>query len=316
MALPYQPGRPRRRVAATAEVRLTRWIADQITKRCDHQITPALLQSWLRAWPWILILDGLDEVTQATIRRRLIEIIDEFIADADDIDADLMVVVTTRPSGFTERFASEGFAELHLLPLEPLGATAFASLVIKDRLADDPERRDTVEQRLAIAQTDPAQQRLMETPLQVLIMSFIHERFATLPSHRYRLFTRTTRRSTTENEASETISPGGSVNTRRTLTTSKSGSVSSSELARRSPAPDRPQRPPLRNEAGAAGVSPTQPRSGETETRCVSHPNSPCAPRQGRRSRRLRALLSGLQRPNSCHSAIHHVRVRRCRRAF
>ena len=190
MALPYQPGRPRRRVAATAEVRLTRWIADQITKRCDHQITPALLQSWLRAWPWILILDGLDEVTQAPIRRRLIEIIDEFIADADDIDADLMVVVTTRPSGFSERFASEGFAELHLLPLEPLGATAFASLVIKDRLADDPERRDTVEQRLAIAQTDPAQQRLMETPLQVMIMSFNLERFATLPSDRYRLFTR------------------------------------------------------------------------------------------------------------------------------
>ena len=190
MALPYQPGRPRRRVAATAEVRLTRWIADQITKRCDHQITPALLQSWLRAWPWILILDGLDEVTQAPIRRRLIEIIDEFIADADDIDADLMVVVTTRPSGFSERFASEGFAELHLLPLEPLGATAFASLVIKDGLADDPERRDTVEQRLATAQTDPAQQRLMETPLQVMIMSFNLERFATLPSDRYRLFTR------------------------------------------------------------------------------------------------------------------------------
>lgn len=177
-------------IAATGQVRLTRWISDQITKRCDHEITPVLLQSWLRAWPWILILDGLDEVTQASTRRRLIEIIDEFIVDADAIDADLMVVVTTRPSGFTERFASEGFAELHLLPLEPSGATAFASLVIKDRLGDDPERRDIVEQRLAIAQTDPAQQRLMETPLQVMIMSFILERFATLPSDRYRLFTR------------------------------------------------------------------------------------------------------------------------------
>jgi hypothetical protein len=177
-------------IAVTGEVRLTRWIADQITKRCDHQITPALLQSWLRAWPWILILDGLDEVTQAPTRRRLIEIIDEFIADADDVDADLLVVVTTRPSGFTERFASEAFAELHLLPLEPSGATAFASLVIRERLADDPERRDTVEQRLAIAQKDPAQQRLMETPLQVMIMSFILERFATLPADRYRLFTR------------------------------------------------------------------------------------------------------------------------------
>ena len=30
----------------------------------------------------------------------------------------------------------------------------------------------------------------METPLQVMIMSFILERFATLPSDRYRLFTR------------------------------------------------------------------------------------------------------------------------------
>ncbi|MDN5798153.1 MAG: hypothetical protein L0H79_20730 [Intrasporangium sp.] len=177
-------------ITATGEVRLSRWIANQITKRCDHEITPALLQTWLRTWPSLLVLDGLDEVTAAPTRRRLIELIDELVSDAEDADMDLMVVITTRPAGFTETFASQSFTDLQLLPLAPEAAATFAALVVSDRLADDPERRDTVEQRLDIARRDPAQQRLMETPLQVMIMSFILERFATLPSDRYRLFSR------------------------------------------------------------------------------------------------------------------------------
>ena len=44
---------------------LMRYVADRISKKSNHgTVTPATLTSWLRAWPWLVVFDGLDEVTE------------------------------------------------------------------------------------------------------------------------------------------------------------------------------------------------------------------------------------------------------------
>ena len=115
-------------------------------------LKPVTLRQWLRRWPWLLVLDGLDEVTSPEVRRRILDEIESFVDEADEEDADLLVVVTTRPTGYTERIAPSG-----ILPSSTCG-TSMANpqrstdgLVTVRRLADDLDRRDQVLARFAEA---------------------------------------------------------------------------------------------------------------------------------------------------------------------
>jgi adenylate kinase family enzyme len=169
---------------------ILRWLAASVSKRVTENVTPGMLKSWLRAWPWALILDGLDEVTSPQTRDELINMIGDFEDEAAEVDADMMMVITTRPMGYDNQFNQFRFVHLTMKPLSASAARAFASRVTDVRLADDPERHEQVARRMAEAAADPAKSHLLQTPLQVMVMSFILERFANLPPDRYRLFGR------------------------------------------------------------------------------------------------------------------------------
>jgi hypothetical protein len=169
---------------------LLRWLSDKVSLRAEIDITPAALRQWLQAWPWLLVLDGLDEVTSPEVRRRITDEIEAFTESADEADADLYVVVTTRPTGYTERIAPERFAQFDLRYLDAETAAGYGRLVTSLRLAGDLDRRDQVLARFNRHLADPAMARLMQTPLQVLIMTVILERAGNLPPDRYQLFWR------------------------------------------------------------------------------------------------------------------------------
>jgi hypothetical protein len=169
---------------------LIRWISEIVTKRSSFTIEPAMLTSWLRVWPWALVLDGLDEVTSPEVRRKVLDEIEHFVEVADYLDADVLIVVTTRPTGYTERVSPQDFVQLDLGYLEPSKAFEYGSLVINRRLASDYERLDTALSQFSKAAHDPNAQRLLKTPLQVLILTFILERLGALPADRYHLFWR------------------------------------------------------------------------------------------------------------------------------
>ncbi|MFJ4793340.1 NACHT domain-containing protein [Kitasatospora purpeofusca] len=175
-------------LASSPEMSLLRWISQQISKRTDRNTTPQELREWLGAWPWALILDGLDEVPSQEARRLVYEKIDELLTTAEDRDADLLVVVTTRPTGYDERLPEEAFCHLMLKRLPTAQAATFAQQISDKRFTDDEEMRTRVAERMINASEDPITRRLMETPLQVTIMSFIVEKFPTLPPDRYSLF--------------------------------------------------------------------------------------------------------------------------------
>lgn len=171
-----------------ADTSLLRWISSLITKRAVYEVAPAQLNTWLRVCPWAVILDGLDEVPSSRARQQLYEQIEEFTSQAEDVNADLLVVLTTRPTGYDERLPAPWFEHLDLRPLPAAESARFAARLTAKRFEEDPEMRAQVAARMAKAAADPTTARLMETPLQVTVMSLIVEKFPTLPSDRYTLF--------------------------------------------------------------------------------------------------------------------------------
>lgn len=171
-----------------AQTSLLRWISTRVSDRADVAVQPSQLNSWLRVCPWVVILDGLDEVPSLQSRRDLYEQIEVFLANAEELDADLLMVVTTRPTGYEERLPEPGFEHLALQPLPAAESASFAARLTAKRFKNDPEMKSEVATRMAAAADDPTTARLMETPLQVTVMSMIVEKFPTLPPDRFTLF--------------------------------------------------------------------------------------------------------------------------------
>ncbi|WP_337824693.1 NACHT domain-containing protein [Amycolatopsis sp. A1MSW2902] len=167
---------------------MLRWLSSHISARTSLDLQPAILEKWLKGWPCLLILDGLDEVTAPSLRQRVLDEISEFVELADQIDADLFVIVTTRPTGYTERIMPAEFTQLDLDYLTVNEAVDYGRHITEKRLLDDILIQEQVIDRFERATTSPAIERLIKTPLQVLILTFILENLGELPATRYELF--------------------------------------------------------------------------------------------------------------------------------
>jgi hypothetical protein len=175
-------------ISGGQDLSLLRWIAERVTARGPHDVTAGQLASWLGAWPWLVILDGLDEVASLDTRDHLMAQIDEFLIDAASADADVLIVATTRPQGYGKEFETRGFQALTLQSLTPQQATSYARRLADVRHHDDEELRERVLERVDKAAIEPLTARLMRTPLQVTIMSLLLERRARPPPDRHGLF--------------------------------------------------------------------------------------------------------------------------------
>ncbi|QVI20916.1 hypothetical protein KHQ06_33360 [Nocardia tengchongensis] len=168
---------------------LLRWIAHKVTQRLNAaRVTASALDSWMKRWPWFLVLDGLDEVTEPRIRQRLIAQINEFVDDADGDNCDILVVVTTRPTGYREDIAPTYFERIDLSRLAISEAVAYGIHSAQVRLNGDNEKVERISRQLRKAAENDSLRHLMQTPLQVLIMTIIVEGAGRLAPDRYSLF--------------------------------------------------------------------------------------------------------------------------------
>lgn len=170
------------------KTRFLRSIAELISAQSDGgAINATNMYRWMRAWPWLVIFDGLDEVASATTRNDLIAEIEGFVASLDEHEADILVIVTTRPSGYDDQLDPLQFERLDLDYLSLSQAVSYGELVTRTRLIADRMSADQVVSGLRAAARDPNLQLLMRTPLQVAILSIIVEG-GQPPSDRYGLF--------------------------------------------------------------------------------------------------------------------------------
>ncbi|MGW8328080.1 NACHT domain-containing protein [Streptomyces sp. NPDC055897] len=174
-------------VAGGESISLLRYFADQISRRTPD-ITPNQLRSWLKAWPWLVVLDGLDEVASPQARDAVMERVNDFIIDARSVDADLLILATSRPQGYREEFSPRRYVHMRLEPLDTTYAVSYAKQLTQLRHSGDPDTAERVLERLAEAAEDDLTARLMTTPLQVTIMAILLERRQRVPQQRYRLF--------------------------------------------------------------------------------------------------------------------------------
>ncbi|MFD6271421.1 hypothetical protein [Nocardia asteroides] len=175
-------------ITAGDGVSILNYLARKMNKRSTGSITGSRLASWLRSWPAVVVLDGLDEVAAQTTREDVLLGISEFLAEMQQRDADILVVATSRPQGYSGEFHAGDYEQTTLRPMSESAALRYARRLAAARHADDPDMHEIVLERLQRAVADESTTRLMRSPLQVTIMSLLVERRARLPHNRFELF--------------------------------------------------------------------------------------------------------------------------------
>lgn len=171
-----------------SDASLLSYLAERLSSRIPDRVTASQLLGWLESWPWVVILDGLDEIASSRVRATVESRLNDFLIDAAAVDADLMVVATTRPQGYLEEFNPTAFETVKLRSLRPAEAEKYARQLNLIRHSGDPDFENTLNSAVSHAVNDRATAKLMRSPLQVTIMSLLLERRQRVPSTRFQLF--------------------------------------------------------------------------------------------------------------------------------
>jgi hypothetical protein len=121
------------------ELSLLRYASQNLAKGSDTEVQPTDLRDWLGAYPWLLILDGLDEVPPTGNRADVILAINEFWDDVNEVNGDVMVVVTTRPQGYGDDLPRRHWEHWTMASLSPGHAMRFARRLSEVLLSDGPD---------------------------------------------------------------------------------------------------------------------------------------------------------------------------------
>lgn len=167
---------------------LLSYIVHRIQTRTNKEITHDHLRKWLGSYPWLILLDGLDEVPASSNRDAVLSAIDDFWIDATAASADVLVVATTRPQGYNKDFAPALYRHRYLTPLSNARALHYANRLVKIRYHQEQDRQKKILERLETALEDEATSRIMRTPLQVTIMAALVDRIGKPPQERWTLF--------------------------------------------------------------------------------------------------------------------------------
>ncbi len=167
---------------------LLKYIAEQADRRNPGTMNVAKARIWLKAWPWLLILDGFDEVASSQGREALMEQLANFMGEVEVLGADVFVLATTRPQGYADEFRHQGYRHVELAPLETRPAMEYGLRLARARHGDDPDMQQRIIERIEEAANDQFTARLMRSPLQVTIMSILLEARKRVPRARYELF--------------------------------------------------------------------------------------------------------------------------------
>lgn len=161
----------------------------RIAERTSSTISQHHFRKWLGAYPWILVLDGLDEVPASSNRQQVMQAIRDFISvEAHGADADMLVLATTRPQGYSEEFDPTLYRHIALAPLNADQALAYGRRLAMARHPGQLSRSSDLTNALKSATRNPATARLMQSPLQVTIMLALIEGGGQPPEQRWKLF--------------------------------------------------------------------------------------------------------------------------------
>jgi len=167
---------------------LLAFIAQEIAIVSDGEVSRAEVRDWLGLHPWLLVLDGLDEVPATGERPSVISAVNAFFSEVAEANADLLTIVTTRPQGYNKDLDPEVWEHWGLAELSVKQALDYAKGFGEARYREDKLRRSELLAQLSAASKQPATARLMTSPLQVTILHFIVDTGGGVPAARWTLF--------------------------------------------------------------------------------------------------------------------------------
>lgn len=163
-------------------------IAYMIGRDADDEVNRDDLRAWLKVYPWLVILDGLDEVPASGERSAVIEAINGFLSEIAGAGADAMVIVTSQPQGYNNDLDERYWARWQLADLDLELAVKYAEALSLAQYPLDRDRRNRTLSALKRAMEHPATARLMVSPLQVTILHIIIDGGGSAPVGRWALF--------------------------------------------------------------------------------------------------------------------------------
>lgn len=178
------------RKAGGGTLSLLGYISQTMATDSDRDIDREDVRNWLAAYPWLIVLDGLDEVPPSGARKTTIDAINGFLSEIASLSADALVVVTTRPQGFNEDLPSTTWEYWYLADLPRDRALMYAERLGTLRYPRDEMRRTRILSRISDAAASPATANIMKSPLQVTILHVIADSGGAIPSARWTLFQR------------------------------------------------------------------------------------------------------------------------------
>jgi hypothetical protein len=164
------------------------FVRKRIRLRTGVTMSADELRAFLRLHPAFFVFDGLDEVPPSSNRSATLAAIRDFWVEVTRENADVLVLATSRPQGYTDDFSPKQYEHHFLMPLDPAEAMDYGARLAMARYLDDEDRRTKVIDRLERATKQPTVARLMTTPLQVTIMTMLVDKIGPPPQDRWNLF--------------------------------------------------------------------------------------------------------------------------------
>lgn len=173
---------------AGESVSLDSYIAQNVARLSNRPFNERDLHNTIKDNPTVLILDGLDEVTDTALRRRLVSRLSEFIDRVHHtLKGNLQVIATTRPTNYSDQFDPKTFLHFRLHKLQDPQIISYVEKWIAARALDEG-KADRLRRTVRACLEDQQISLLMTTPLQVTILILIINSGGTPPRQREALF--------------------------------------------------------------------------------------------------------------------------------
>jgi len=175
-------------LAKSPDSSLLHYLAAKVSDRSSFSVDSPMLRKWLALYPWLLLIDGLDEVPDSSNRAQVMTSIQDFFLDVSAIGGDVAAVATTRPQGYGDEFSPNDYRHFQLNSLHVDEALKYAEGLVGIRTGSGTPAAQKVMDRLIRASSEEHTQRLFESPLQVTILEILLEKLGKAPSDRSRLY--------------------------------------------------------------------------------------------------------------------------------
>jgi len=165
------------------------YLVSTINRRTGGNLTTEELESLFTTLPCVFIFDGLDEVPVSSNRESVITEIGFFVDILlTRIEADYIIISTSRPQGYSKEFDSSQYLHLGIADLSKEECKNYLKRLLENLIDPIKERGDKYKILLS-ALSHAEISRLMKSPLQASIMAILVKSGGDPPSNKYDLFT-------------------------------------------------------------------------------------------------------------------------------